>query len=168
MTSDKQFASNHLLKQFRELSKNPVDGFSAGLIDDDPFNWEITVIGPTDTLYEGGIFRATLAFPDNYPNYPPKMKFISEMWHPNIYKDGTVCISILHQPGKDEWGYEDESERWLPVHSVESILISVISMLSSPNDQSPANIDAAVEWRQNPKIFKRKVYRTVARSQEML
>lgn len=67
-----------------------------------------------------------------------------QMYHPNVYDDGTVCISILHAPGEDKWGYEKASERWLPVHTVESILVSVISMLSSPNDESPANIDAAV------------------------
>jgi ubiquitin-conjugating enzyme E2 G1 len=60
------------------------------------------------------------------------------------WESGEVCISILHPPGEDAWGYEQASERWLPVHTVESILVSVISMLSSPNDESPANIDAAV------------------------
>jgi len=61
-----------------------------------------------------------------------------------VDRDGNVCISILHEPGADKWGYEKASERWLPVHTVESILISVISMLADPNDQSPANVDAAV------------------------
>jgi hypothetical protein len=44
------------------------------------------------------------------------------MWHPNVYEDGVVCISILHAPGTDEWGYEDAGERWMPVHTVESIV----------------------------------------------
>ena len=47
-----------------------------------------------------------------------------------MYEDGTVCISILHPPGNDEFGYENASERWLPIHTVQSILISVISMIS--------------------------------------
>lgn len=55
-----------------------------------------------------------------------------------------MCISILHEPGEDKYGYEKASERWLPVHTVHSILISVISMLADPNDESPANVDAAV------------------------
>jgi ubiquitin-conjugating enzyme E2 G1 len=42
------------------------------------------------------------------------------------------------------WGYEHPEERWLPIHTVETILLSVISMLSDPNYQSPANIEAAV------------------------
>lgn len=58
--------------------------------------------------------------------------------------DGNVCISILHEPGDDKYGYEKASERWLPIHTVETILVSVISMLADPNDESPANVDAAV------------------------
>ena len=37
---------------------------------------------------------------------PPKMSFISEMWHPNVHTNGDVCISILHAPGEDTYGYE--------------------------------------------------------------
>jgi ubiquitin-conjugating enzyme E2 G1 len=55
-----------------------------------------------------------------------------------------VCISILHEPGDDKYGYETAAERWLPVHTVETILLSVISMLADPNYESPANVDAAV------------------------
>jgi ubiquitin-protein ligase len=122
---------------------------------------------------EGGFFKAHLNFPKDYPLRPPKMKFITEIWHPNsnsifyfwywfqyfffffnanqylilfsiVDKNGNVCISILHEPGDDKYGYEKASERWLPVHTVETILISVISMLADPNDESPANVDAAV------------------------
>jgi ubiquitin-protein ligase len=66
-----------------------------------------------------------------------------------VEKNGDVCISILHEPGDDKWGYEKASERWLPVHTVETILISVISMLADPNDESPANVDAAVSLYTN-------------------
>lgn len=156
-----------LKKQLAELSKNPVEGFSAGLIDDnDIFRWEVLIIGPPDTLYEGGFFKAHLHFPKEYPLRPPRMKFVTEIWHPNIDRNGDVCISILHEPGDDKWGYEKASERWLPVHTVETILISVISMLADPNDESPANVDAAKEWREAYPEFKRKVARCVRKSQE--
>lgn len=69
--------------------------------------------------------------------YTPTINF-------TVDKNGNVCISILHEPGDDRFGYEKASERWLPVHTVETILISVISMLADPNDESPANVDAAV------------------------
>lgn len=77
-----------------------------------------------------------------------------------------VCISILHEPGDDKWGYEKASERWLPVHTVETIIISVISMLAEPNDESPANVDAAKQWREAYPEFKRRVARCVRKSQE--
>jgi len=156
-----------LRKQLAELNKNPVEGFSAGLIDDeDIFRWEVMIIGPPDTLYEGGFFKCHLYFPTEYPLRPPVLKFLTDIWHPNIEKDGKVCISILHEPGDDRFGYEKASERWLPIHTVETILISVISMLADPNDESPANVDAAKEWRENYPEFRRKVARCVRRSQE--
>lgn len=61
-----------------------------------------------------------------------------------VDKNGDVCISILHEPGEDKYGYEKPEERWLPIHTVETIMISVISMLADPNSDSPANVDAAV------------------------
>ena len=71
---------------------------------------------------------------------------------PSVEKNGNVCISILHEPGEDKWGYEKPEERWVPIHTVETILISVISMLADPNDESPANVDAAVSdiYHQQP------------------
>ncbi|CAG8485815.1 13661_t:CDS:2 [Ambispora gerdemannii] len=158
-----------LRKQLKELTKHPVEGFSAGLVENDNIyevEWEIIILGPPDTLYEGGFFKARMTFPKEYPLMPPTLKFITEMWHPNVYPNGDVCISILHPPGEDKYGYEDAGERWMPVHTVETILLSVISMLSSPNDESPANIEAAKEWREDYPAFKKRVQRLVRRSAE--
>lgn len=107
-----------------------------------------------------------MSFPQDYPNNPPTVRFTNDMWHPNVYPDGRVCISILHTPGDDPNGYEQASERWSPVHTVETIMISIISMLSSPNDESPANIDAAKEWREDRDGFRKHVSKIVRKSQE--
>jgi len=158
-----------LRRQLQELTKRPVEGFSAGLVDDgNLYEWEVLLIGPADTMYEGGFFKARLTFPPEFPLQPPKMRFITPMWHPNIYPDGVVCVSILHAPGDDQYGYEDAGERWMPVHTVEAILISVISLLSSdkPNTDSPANVDAAKEVRTDFAGYKKKVRRLVRRSAE--
>ncbi|GAA98889.1 hypothetical protein E5Q_05577 [Mixia osmundae IAM 14324] len=158
-----------LRRQLNEFRKHPVDGFSAGLVDDaNVYEWEITIFGPADTLYEGGFLRARMSFPEEFPLMPPKLKFVTPMWHPNIYSDGQLCISILHAPGDDQYGYEDAGERWLPVHTVESILLSVISLLSAdvPSLDSPANIDAAKEVREDYASYKKKVRRLVRRSAE--
>jgi len=160
-------ASLLLGKQLANLKKCPVDGFSAGLVDESNiYKWQITIIGPIDSYYEGGFFTAHLTFPEDYPQRPPKLKFVSDMWHPNVHKNGDVCISILHEPGADKYGYEKPEERWLPIHTVETIMVSVISMLSDPNDESPANVDAAKQFREDKKQFKRNCLRCVRKSQD--
>ena len=82
----------------------------------------------------------------------PKRKHVSLTQPPlppclpsSVYEDGRVCISILHPPGEDRFNSQESAdERWRPILGVEAIIVSVISMLSDPNDESPANIDAAV------------------------
>jgi ubiquitin-conjugating enzyme E2 G1 len=164
------YGAELLRRQFIELSRNPPDGVSVGLGEDENiFNWDLLIVGPPETLYEGGFFNAKLQFPADFPNNPPVMTFRTPIWHPNVYEDGTVCISILHPPGVDQYNQmESSAERWRPILGVESIVISVISMLSDPNDESPANIDAAVMWRNDRAGFKRRVREFVRRSQECL
>ncbi len=105
-----------------------------------------------------------MTFPSDYPLSPPKMQFICEMFHPNVYPDGRVCISILHAPGEDPLGYESISERWSPVQSIEKVLLSVVSMLAEPNDESGANVDAAKMWREDRKRFNSIVDQCVRKS----
>ena len=114
---------------------------------------------------EGGIFIAQLDFPFDFPNSPPKMRFTSAIWHPNVYPDGRVCISILHPPGTDVFNAEETAEeRWRPILSVEAVLLSVISMLADPNPSSPANIDAAVMFRKDPAAYKKRCKECVRRT----
>ena len=92
------------------------------------------IMGPPETPYESGFFRSEMIFPEDYPNHPRQSSnSCSEFYHPNAYPDGTVCISILHPPGEDAFGYEAANEKRLPIHTVESILVSVLSMILSPN-----------------------------------
>ncbi|KAJ3148306.1 Ubiquitin-conjugating enzyme E2 7 [Geranomyces michiganensis] len=147
-------ALKRLMTEYKELTTNPPDGIHAGPItEEDFFTWEALISGPVDTPYEGGVFEATITFPKDYPLSPPVMKFVSPMFHPNVYSDGTVCISILHPPGDDPHQYEHASERWSPVQSVEKILLSVVSMLAEPNDESGANIEACKMWREDRARF---------------
>ncbi|ENN78598.1 hypothetical protein D910_03441 [Dendroctonus ponderosae] len=148
-----------------ELTLNPPEGILAGPVDEENFfEWEALITGPEGTCFEGGVFPAKLTFPPDYPLSPPKMQFTCDMFHPNklpqnicfsakVYSDGRVCISILHAPGDDPMGYESSAERWSPVQSVEKILLSVVSMLAEPNDESGANVDAAKMWRESREEF---------------
>jgi len=119
--------------------------------------------------YPGGNFRCILSFPSDFPLMPPTLTFKSPIpFHPNIYPSGLLCISILHPPEEDQYGYEKASERWLPVHTPETILVSVLSLLNDPNDESPANVEAARLWRDErnngSKDFKKRCRRIVRES----
>ncbi|KAK2495001.1 hypothetical protein MC885_016344 [Smutsia gigantea] len=119
-------ALKRLMAEYKQLTLNPPEGIVAGpMNEEDFFEWEALIMGPEDTCFEFGVFPAILSFPLDYPLSPPKMRFTCEMFHPNIYPDGRVCISILHAPGDDPMGYESSAERWSPVQSVEKILLSV-------------------------------------------
>ena len=97
------------------------------------------------------------------------MTFKTPMFHPNsksplslivsVYPDGKVCISILHAPGDDTTSGEKAAERWRPIHTAESILMSVISMLNEPNIDSAANVDASVMYRDRREEYNKKVRR---------
>lgn len=143
-------AANLLARQLKQLQQcKDLPGISAGLVSDNVFEWEVMLMLDDDCkYYGGGNFRTRLSFPQSYPMTPPKMTFQSPVpFHPNIYEDGRLCISILHPPGEDEYGYESARERWSPVQTPETILVSVISLLNSPNDESPANLEAAKLFR---------------------
>src|SRR3954453_2531419 len=108
-----------------------------------------------------------MTFPPTYPLMPPTLVFQDPIpFHPNIYPNGELFISILHPPEEDKYGYESAAERWSPVQTPETILLSVISMLSSPNDESPANVEAASLWRDNTPEFKKRVRKCVRDSLE--
>ena len=150
--------SKIIYKHYQNFLKEQIHGVSIEDLDENNvFEWKLILIGPKDSFYENGIFNCKIKFPNNFPLEPPKFIFNTRIYHPNIYSNGEVCISILHSPGDDKWGYEKSCERWRPVHNINSIILSILSLLSSPNDESPANIDAAIDWRNNIKLFQKKV-----------
>lgn len=158
-------ALKRLMAEYKQLTLNPPEGIVAGpKSEENFFEWEALVTGPEGTSFDGGVFVTELIFPTDYPLSPPKMRFISDMFHPNVYVDGRVCISILHTPGDDPLGYESATERWSPVQSIEKILLSVVSMLAEPNDESGANVDASKMWRENRAAFNETAKKLVRKS----
>ncbi|KAL9987255.1 hypothetical protein ACROYT_G001532 [Oculina patagonica] len=137
-----------LQMELKKLTEEPVEGFVVNVPDEcNLFEWDVAIFGPPGTLYEGGYFKAHMSFPPGYPYSPPTFRFLTKMWHPNIYESGDVCISILHPPVDDPQSGELPSERWNPTQNVRTILLSVISLLNEPNTFSPANVDASVMFR---------------------
>lgn len=104
-----------------------------------------------------------MTFPQDFPFSPPNFRFTPAIFHPNVYKDGRLCISILHRSGDSTSGEPDE-ETWMPTQTVETVLISIVSLLSDPNISSPANVDAAVAWNKNRDLFNARVKDEVLKS----
>jgi len=156
-----------LALEFKSLEEEPVEGFKVKLVNDDNlFEWQVAIFGPPDTLYEGGYFKASLKFPPDYPYSPPSLKFLTKVWHPNVYENGDLCISILHPPVDDPQSGELPCERWNPTQNVRTVLLSVISLLNEPNTFSPANVDASVMYRRwKESKGKDKEYENIIRKQ---
>lgn len=153
--------------ELKNITKDPIEGVRIELQDEaNMFDWDVGVFGPPKTLYEGGYFKAKIGFPNDYPYSPPTFRFLTKMWHPNIYESGDVCISILHPPVDDPQSGELPQERWNPTQTVRTILLSVISMLNEPNTFSPANVDASIMFRKfQTSKGKEKEYETIISKQ---
>ena len=127
-------AERRLLKDLKKMHDDVTqDGIQATPSGDSLFEWEAVIFGPDDTVWEGGVFNLIIEFSEDYPNKAPKVRFVTKMFHPNIYNDGSICLDIL-------------SHMWSPVYDVSSILTSIQSLLTDPNINSPANNTAAVMY----------------------
>jgi ubiquitin-conjugating enzyme E2 G1 len=153
------FSLKKLQREFHDINSKGDANFTVGLPDENNFfRWEVTIEGPENTIFEGSVMRAILTFPQDYPLNPPDMVFQTKMWHPNIFKNGKVCISILHPPVMDEMNLQERmDEKWRPVLGVKEVVLSVTSMLIGPNLDSPANVDAAVQYKNDMPGYKKRV-----------
>ncbi|EHS63125.1 Ubiquitin-conjugating enzyme E2 2 [Puccinia graminis f. sp. tritici] len=140
-----------LIRDFKRLSSDPPGGISGAPCPDNIMIWNAVIFGPADTPFEDGTFRLILTFDESYPNKPPTVKFLSKMFHPNVYANGELCLDILQN-------------RWSPTYDVAAILTSVQSLLHDPNPNSPANAEAANLYRDNMKDYIKKVRATVEAS----
>jgi len=160
-------AALQLQKELKDIMTDRLNDYcKVDLQNDNIFEWNVYILGPPGTDYEGGIFKTHLSFPRDYPFEPPVMRFLSEFWHPNVYADGKVCISILHTP--DPMNPDENGQNWTPAQRVESLILSVISMLSDPNFSSPANVDASVELRKEPATYKARLKKLIEKARKEL
>ncbi|GAA5827350.1 hypothetical protein JCM5353_007552 [Sporobolomyces roseus] len=108
--------------------------------------WEVGIPGKENTIWADGVYKLTMAFPDDYPSKPPKCKFTPPLFHPNVYPSGTVCLSILN-----------EEKAWKPAITVKQILLGVQDLLDSPNPDDPAQLDAYTMFKKDRNAYERKV-----------
>lgn len=132
-----------LQKEIKEIENDDSCNFSVGFKDDTANNILVVFNGPYETPYEDGMFKLLINIPDNYPYEPPKVEFKTKIFHPNIYENGNVCVSILDTD-------------WKPIMTLKSVILSLISLLSDPNPDSPANTDASKLYLNDKKLFKKK------------
>eukprot|EP00158_Paraphelidium_tribonemae_P000986 Partr_v1_DN23801_c0_g1_i1_m63874 putative ubiquitin-conjugating enzyme len=137
-------ARRRLMRDFKRLQKDPPGGVSGAPCADSIMMWNAVIFGPEDTPFEDGTFKLVLEFDETYPHKPPQVKFMSQMFHPNVYQDGKLCLDILQN-------------RWSPTYDVGAILTSIQSLLHDPNPNSPANSEAASLYNENRKEYTRRV-----------
>ncbi|GAB7347928.1 hypothetical protein MBLNU459_g5442t1 [Dothideomycetes sp. NU459] len=158
-------AEKILMAEYKALAKESWTNIE--LVNDNIFEWTVALIVMNpDSVYHGGYLKAKMTFPKDYPFRPPDFKFMRPLFHPNVYEDGRLCISILHAPGEDEMSGELASERWSPIQRVESVLISVLSLLDDAEVSSPANVDAGVMLRNYPAKYKERAQQDVEQSKK--
>ena len=114
---------SRLLRDLKSLHEDPPVGVSAAPAHNNILKWNAVIFGPSDSAFEDGEFRLRLQFTEAYPSKPPKVKFITKMFHPNIRSDGMICLDILQS-------------KWSPIYNVSTILISIQSLLTDPNPNS--------------------------------
>jgi ubiquitin-conjugating enzyme E2 D len=139
-------SSMRIQRELTLLLKDTPDNCSAGPIEEDLFHWEGTIIGPTQTVYEGGVFNLDIQFPNNYPFKPPKVRFITKIYHPNINSGGFICLDIF-------------KENWSPALTISKVLLSLCSLLTDPNPDDPLVVDIADQY-----VNDRETYNNTARS----
>jgi len=103
-----------------------------------------TIQGPPDSPYEGGIFKINILIPASYPFEPPKMKFKTKIWHPNISSQtGAICLDIL----KDNWS---------PALTLKTALLSVQALLTAAEPDDPQDAQVARQYKTDYKGYCRK------------
>ncbi|KAH7357869.1 SUMO-conjugating enzyme ubc9 [Plectosphaerella cucumerina] len=112
--------------------------------------WECGIPGKEKTIWEGGLFKLNIIFPDEYPTKPPKCKFTPPLFHPNVYPSGTVCLSILN-----------EEEAWKPAINVKQILVGIQELLNTPNPDSPAQAEAYSLFKKDKGEYEKRIRRVV-------
>jgi len=129
-----------LTKELQEIRKDPPLNISAGPINDNLFEWEAVLLGPTETPYEGGVFVLNIHISKDYPMKPPNILFKTKIYHPNINSTGAICLDIL-------------KSNWSPSLTLSKLLLSICSLLNDPNCDDPLVPDIAREYKQNYDLF---------------
>jgi len=98
------------MRDFKRMQNDPPEGVNGAPQDNDIMKWHAVIFGPDDTAWEDGTFKLSVEFTEEYPNKAPTVKFLTKMFHPNIYADGSICLDILQN-------------QWSPIYDISAILV---------------------------------------------
>ena len=133
-----------LKSELKELTSSPPANCSAGPLDENNlFQWQGTIMGPEGSPYAGGIFYLRIDFTNDYPFKPPKMIFLTKIYHCNINSAGNICLDIL----KDQWS---------PALTISKVLLSICSLMDEPNPNDPLVPEIAHLYKTNRKEHDRR------------
>mmetsp|Transcript_14524 Transcript_14524/g.41367 ORF Transcript_14524/g.41367 Transcript_14524/m.41367 type:complete len:197 (-) Transcript_14524:106-696(-) len=122
-------------KEIKDILKDTASGVTVELREENSIQEMIgSLSGPKDTPYEGGLFYVDIKLDDQYPFAPPKMKFITKVWHPNISSaSGAICLDVL----KDQWS---------PALTIKTAMLSLQALLSTPEPNDPQDAVVAKQY----------------------
>jgi ubiquitin-protein ligase len=123
-SSTQSTSAKRLQKELAEITLDPPPNCSAGPKGDNIYEWFSTLLGPANTVYEGGVFYLDIHFSTDYPFKPPKIMFKTKIYHCNVNSQGAICLDIL----KDNWS---------PALTISKVLLSISSLLTDANPYDP-------------------------------
>jgi len=130
-----------IAKELLDLERDPLPGFSASPAEDDDFrHWVGHMMGPEGSPYQGGHFVLDIHFPDDFPFSPPKLVFLTKVYHPNINAQGAICLNIL-------------KEEWSSALTMSRVILSLSALLVDPNPDDPLAPDVAHVYKSNKESF---------------
>jgi len=125
-----------IIKETQRLLSEPAPGISASPSEDNLRYFNVMILGPQQSPYEGGVFKLELFLPEEYPMAAPKVRFLTKIYHPNIDKLGRICLDIL-------------KDKWSPALQIRTVLLSIQALLSAPNPDDPLAEDVAKHWKED-------------------
>ncbi|KAL4705403.1 hypothetical protein ACJJTC_002426 [Scirpophaga incertulas] len=130
---------SRLVREVKNFEASPPWGITCQLEKPDIYDvLMVSLLGPKGSPYERGTFRLVINIPAKYPFEPPLVKFITPVYHPNIDKGGRICMDMLKMPPKGAW---------LPTITLETLLVSLQTLLANPNPDDPLMMDVAYEYK---------------------
>ena len=133
-------SERRLNKEYKDFQKDPPSNCSAGPDNNNIYKWKAFINGPKDSPYEGGLFELEMTFTNRYPFKPPKVVFITKIYHMNINGSGQICLDIL----KDNWS---------PALTISKLLLSICSLLTDPNPDDPLVPEIANLYKRDKTLY---------------